>query len=336
MSLGDHLAHPITGEHLTEQQRHRQLVESAVWADEAGFDAVHLGEHHFNDYILSSPPIVLAAIAERTSNLILSTAVTLAANLDPVRVAEDYATLDLLSDGRVEIVTGRGSFFSNTFPGFGQDAKDARAIYTERVELLQLLLASEGVSWSGEHRTPLDNITVRPRPTRPDLPIWIGAGSPDSARLAARLGCRLMLPSVFGPPEMFIPIVDVYREEWEAAGRDSADIMIGSCCHAFVGDGPDDLLARFAPRYEHYWKFVDELIQLNTDGRVSLPFDLDDMLVGPAVAGTAQECVDRVGHIHDLFGHHRQLFMFDMGGISDLELQDNIGRFGAEVLTHLS
>jgi alkanesulfonate monooxygenase SsuD/methylene tetrahydromethanopterin reductase-like flavin-dependent oxidoreductase (luciferase family) len=137
MSLGDHLAHPITGEHLTEQQRHRQLVESAVWADEAGFDAVHLGEHHFNDYILSSPPIVLAAIAERTSNLILSTAVTLAANLDPVRVAEDYATLDLLSDGRVEIVTGRGSFFSNTFPGFGQDAKDARAIYTERVELLR-------------------------------------------------------------------------------------------------------------------------------------------------------------------------------------------------------
>jgi alkanesulfonate monooxygenase SsuD/methylene tetrahydromethanopterin reductase-like flavin-dependent oxidoreductase (luciferase family) len=334
MSLGDNLAHPLSNAQHSEASRHRQLVDYAVWAAEAGFDAVHIGEHHFNDYILSSPQIVLAAIGERTPDLILSTAVTLVPTLDPVRMAEDYATLDALSGGRVEIVAGRGNFFSRTYPAFGLKIADAREIFDEKVTLLRQLLDEENVTWSGKHRDPLNSITTRPRPTR-SMPMWIGAGSPRSAELAARLGCHLMLPSVFGHPKMFVPIVEQYREQWETYGHDPSDLKIGSCCHAFVGTDRSDMLARFVPRYEHYWNFVDELIQANSDGKVQLPFDLEASLAGPAVAGSAQECVDRMGEIYDLFGHDRQLFMFDMGGISNAELQETVLRFGEEVIPHL-
>ncbi len=334
MSLGDNLAHPLSGVQLSEAERHRQLVEQSVWAAEAGFDAVHIGEHHFNEYILSAPPVVLAAICERAPDIILSTAVTLVPTLDPVRAAEDYATLDVLSGGRVEIVAGRGNLFARTYPAFGLDAEDARSIFDERTELLQLLLTEEDVTWSGSTRPPLSGVTVRPRPTRP-IPMWIGAGSRSSAELAARLGCMLMLPSVFGPPAAFAPIVEYYRERWEAHGRDPADIRIGSCNHTFVGGDPDDLMARFAPRYESYWNFVTRLISDSTEGRVQLEFDLDTFLAGPAIAGNPQHCIDRVGELHELFGHHRQLFMFDMGGISDAELRENLQRFGETVLPHL-
>lgn len=334
MSLGDNLAHPTTGEHLTVGERHRQLVDYAAWAAESGFDAVHIGEHHFNDYVLSSPPVVLAAIGERVPDIILSTAVTLVPTLDPVRAAEDYATVDALSGGRVEIVAGRGNVFARTYPAFGLDVRQARAIFAERTELLLRLLREEDVTWTGEHRGPLDAVTIQPRPSR-DIPLWIGAGSLESAELAARLGCRLMLPSVFGHPTAFMPAVEHYRHVWAEAGRDEADMRVGACCHTYAGRDRDDMMRRFAPRYEHYWTFVDDLVRANTDGRMGFPFDLASFLEGPAVAGGVQECIDRIGEIHDLFGHDRQLFMFDMGGISDAELQETVARFGEEVIPHL-
>jgi len=333
-SLGDNLAHPKTGELLTEADRHRQLIRYSVWASESGFDAVHIGEHHFNDYMLSSPPVVLSAIGERVPDLILSTAVTLVPTLDPVRTAEDYSTLDNLFPGRVEIVTGRGNFFSRSYPAFGLDVHDAREIFEEKLELLQILLDRENVNWSGKFRPSLSDITIRPRPTG-DIPMWIGAGSQESALLAAKLGCRLMLPSVFGHPKMFVPIVEQYKEAWVQAGRNTDDIVIGSCSHAFVGLDRADMRERFVPRYGHYWNFVDQLISDNTGGKVQMPFDLESFLAGPAVAGSAQECVDRMGELHELLGHDRQLFMFDLGGISDDELEETVRRFGEEVLPHL-
>lgn len=259
---------------------------------------------------------------------------TLLPTLDPVRVAEDYATLDALSGGRVEIVAGRGNIFARTFPAFGLDVREARAIFAENTELLLTLLREEDVTWSGSYRAPLEGVTTRPRPTG-DLPVWIGAGSPESMELTAQLGCMLMLPSVFGHPKMFVPIVDAYRERWVELGRDPDDIRIGACCHTYVGPDRADMMKRFAPRYEHYWRWVDQLISANTDGRITMPFDLEQFLAGPAVAGSAQECIDRVGEIHEMFGHDRQLFMFDMGGISDGELRETVMRFGEEVIPHL-
>jgi alkanesulfonate monooxygenase SsuD/methylene tetrahydromethanopterin reductase-like flavin-dependent oxidoreductase (luciferase family) len=157
----------------------------------------------------------------------------------------------------------------------------------------------------------------------------------ESALLAAKLGCHLMLPSVFGHPKMFVPIVARYKEAWEDAGRDIDDILIGSCCHAFAGSSHDDMRERFVPRYGHYWNFVDQLISDNTGGKIQMPFDLESFLSGPAVAGSSQECIDRMGELHELLGHNRQLFMFDLGGISDGELEETVRRFGEEVLPHL-
>ncbi|MEL6983162.1 MAG: LLM class flavin-dependent oxidoreductase, partial [Actinomycetota bacterium] len=260
MSLGDLLADPTTGRRATEAERHRSLVDQAVLAEHCGFTAVHLGEHHFSDYMLSAPPVVLAAIGERTERLQLSTAVTLAGNLDPVRVAEDYATVDVLNDGRAEIVVGRGNLFTHTYAGFGHPMDTARPRYDESVALLVRLLAEEDVTWEGRFRPPLDGHTTRPRPLGP-LPVWVGAGSRESAELAADVGCCLMLPSVFGRPELFAPIVEIYRSRWAANGRDPVDARVGACSHTHVGPANAEAVATWEPYYRTYWDFVGGLLE---------------------------------------------------------------------------
>ncbi|MEL7156932.1 MAG: LLM class flavin-dependent oxidoreductase [Actinomycetota bacterium] len=188
MSLGDLLPDPNTGRCQTEGERHRSLVDQAVLAERLGFTSVHLGEHHFSDYMLSAPPVVLAAIGERTTDLRLSTAVTLAGNLDPVRVAEDYATVDVLSGGRVELVLGRGSLFHKTYEGFGHAVETARERYDESVALLATLLRQENVTWEGRFRPPLRGHTTRPRPS--GVPNTVGSMSqaPRSAASSAEPG----------------------------------------------------------------------------------------------------------------------------------------------------
>jgi alkanesulfonate monooxygenase SsuD/methylene tetrahydromethanopterin reductase-like flavin-dependent oxidoreductase (luciferase family) len=246
--LGDHLADPHTGYKSSHSARHRQIVELGVRAEQLGFDSVWLGEHHLCDYILSSPPVVLAAIGERTSRLRLGTGVTLLGSLDPVRAAEDYATLDVLSQGRVEVVTGRG-ILRRTYGDFGLDPSRSREIYDEHVELLLELWTREELHWRGRFRSPLEGITVKPLPhQKPHPPLWIGGGSSyDSVDLAARLGLRLMLPSVFAPPEAFAPHVERYRERYLAAGHDPARMQVlGAPSHALpaLGDGAAPALGR--------------------------------------------------------------------------------------------
>lgn len=331
MSLGDLLADPVTGTTMTELERHRSIVNQAVVAEELGFTAVHLGEHHFSDYQLSSPPVVLAAIAERTTNLRLSTAVTLGANLDPVRVAEDYATVDVLSSGRAEVVLGRGNLFVETYENFGQPVDTARALFDENVRLLQRLLTEEDVVWQGQFRSPLTGVTTRPRPVA-DLPVWIGAASPASAELAADIGAWLMLPTVFGKPEMFVGIADAYRERWEANGRSPADARVGACSHTHVA-ATQAAAAEWEPYYRNYWDFVGGLL----GGRGRWPaFDFDDLTCGPAIVGSPAQVVDRIGQWHEILNMDRHLFMFDLGGISQPALQTTLELFGEQVGPHIA
>ena len=331
MSLGDLLAHPTSGARVSEAARHRSLVDQAVAAERCGFTSVHLGEHHFSDYMLSAPPVVLAAIGERTADLRLSTAVTLAGNLDPVRVAEDYATVDVLSGGRVELVLGRGNLFTHTYEGFGHPVETARERYDESVSLLTTLLRTEDVTWEGRFRAPLRGHTTRPRPCG-DLPVWIGAGSRGSAELAADLGCWLMLPSVFGNPGLFAPIVEIYRERWEANGRDWAEARVGACSHTHVG--PDDAGAKatWEPYYRNYWTFVGTLLE---GSGMWPPFDYEGLLDGPAICGGVSEVVDRIGRWREILGHDRHLFMFDLGGMAGDQVIEVIERFGQEVVPQL-
>lgn len=332
MTLGDLLPDPLSGKIVTEAARHRSIVDQAVFAEQAGFTSVHLGEHHFSDYMLSAPPVVLAAIGERTATLRLSTAVTLAGNLDPVRIAEDYATVDALSNGRVELVLGRGNVFVRTYEGFGHDVETARERYNEHVSLLARLLTEEDVTWSGDFRPPLKGHTVRPRPTG-DMPMWIGAASPGSAKLAADLGCWLMVPSVFGKPEIFVPVVDIYREHWEAAGRDWSDARVGACSHIHVGATSQAARRGWEPYYRRYWAFVGGLIG---DNGMWPDFDLDELLAGPGICGSPAEVADRLESWRSIFDLDRHLLMFDLGGMDHPRLQQTLELFATEVMPSLA
>jgi alkanesulfonate monooxygenase SsuD/methylene tetrahydromethanopterin reductase-like flavin-dependent oxidoreductase (luciferase family) len=337
LSLGDHMTDPVTGVKTTQAERHRSLVEQAVLAEQLGFRSVHLGEHHFCDYILSAPPVVLAAIAERTSTLRLSTGVTLGANLDPVRVAEDYATLDLLSGGRIEPVIGRGTAFPHTFRAFGQDATVARSCFDEHVELLMRIWETDGpVTWCGAHRAALDAVVVLPRPMqRPRPPVWLGAGSRESVELAARLGLWLMLPSVFGAPASFRPAVDHYLECWEAAGRARADARIGCVSHCHVNTTSQQAHDTWRPRYTAYMTWVTDFVVRGMGGTVVPPFDYDAAVSSFAVCGSPAEVVERLGEIREQLQLDTQLLMFDMGGMPWPELQATIELAGTEVLPAL-
>jgi alkanesulfonate monooxygenase SsuD/methylene tetrahydromethanopterin reductase-like flavin-dependent oxidoreductase (luciferase family) len=234
MTLGDVVADPVTGLTPTAAERHRAIVEAAVVADEAGFEGVHIGEHHGIEYTTSAPPVILAAIGERTSRLRLSTAVTLAANLDPIRVAEDYATVDALSGGRCEVVVGRGNFFVSTYTLFGQRLEDSHELFAQNVELLAELWAGKEVNWAGSrHRAPISEFVLQPVPVGA-MPLWVGGGASESStELAARLGLDLMLPSAFGNPQMFEPVVESYREKFASYGH-PREPRVGACWHVNV------------------------------------------------------------------------------------------------------
>lgn len=333
LSLGDLLPDPNTGLERSEAERHRTLVDQGVLAEQIGMHSIHLGEHHGSSYQLSAPAVVLAAIGERTNTLTLSTGVTLVANLDPFRVAEDYSTLDVLTAGRAEIVAGRGSFFARTFEILGQDPKQSRALFNDHVDLLVKLLREENVHADGLR--PLHGETSRPRPFGQNIPVWIGGGSSkESVDLAAKLGCALMLPSVFAPPETFKPIADRYREQWSLAGHKSEPI-VGACCHTHVAHDSQTATKRFRTWYENYWNWVQDLIKSYTPRAEALPFDYEQMLAGPAIVGSPQEVLDRAKANQALLGLDRMIFMFDLGGIPDDVLYPSLELFGSSVIPQL-
>ena len=190
----------------------RDLLEEITTADEAGLDAFGIGEHHRHDFLDSSPTVILTAAAARTKQIRLTSAVTVLSAADPVRVFQDFATLDLISEGRAEIVVGRGSF-TESFPLFGHELKDYDSLFTEKLDLLLKIRANTEVNWSGRHRPTLTGQSVYPRPLQPELPIWVGVGgTPKSFERAGTLGLPLMVAIIVGEPHQFRPLVDHYRE----------------------------------------------------------------------------------------------------------------------------
>jgi alkanesulfonate monooxygenase SsuD/methylene tetrahydromethanopterin reductase-like flavin-dependent oxidoreductase (luciferase family) len=336
LSLGDLITDPVTRQRRTHAQRHRNLVDQAVLAETVGFSSVHLGEHHFCDYILSAPPIVLAAIAERTTHLRLSTGVALGVNLDPLRLAEDYATLDLLSGGRVEPVIGRGTFFPHTFAAFGQDPASAKDTFADNIELLVKVWSEESVTWTGSQGRTVTNLTVTPRPMQtPRPPIWAGVGaSVDSIELAARLGLWMMLPTVFGTVDMFRKAVDYYEARWAHYGHPAEAMRIGCCTHTFVHRNSQDARRIWEPRYRAYIEWVNDLQAKSSGGAMKGlgGFDFDNLVANTAMCGSPAELVDRMGQIGAALHLDQQILMFDMGGMPDPELFEAIELAGAEVI----
>lgn len=339
MTLGDQVTDPITGTVETPAERHRAIVEAAVVADQVGFHGAHIGEHHGLEYTTSAPPVILSAIGERTDNLRLSTAVALAANLDPVRAAEDYATVDALSGGRCEVVVGRGNFFVSTYTLFGQKIEDSHELFGDAVELLVQLWSGKPVTWAGSsHRPPIDDFVLQPTPVGA-MPLWIGGGASEStAELAARLGLDLMLPSAFGNPSMFAPIVEAYREKFAGYGHPHQP-RVGACWHVNVAETSQAARARWEPRYRTYFELMNTIIsRVNPDPPpfVKKPFDFDFLTTrGPALVGSPDEVADRLNTSAQMLGADTNLVYLDMGGQPAGEYRAMVELIGARVIPQL-
>lgn len=337
MTLGDMVQDPITGHLMSATERFRGLIAQSIAADRGGLYGINLGEHHGLPYCLSAPPVVLAAIAERTSRLRLGTAVALAANLDPLRMAEDYATLDVLSGGRVDLVTGRGNFFESTYALFGHDVDQSPARFREAMELTCALWPGKPLTWTGQFRAPINGETLQPAPIQSDaLPIWVGGGSSAAtAELAGELGLKLMLPSAFGPPHKFVEIAELYRAAYVAAGH-PGEPTVGACWHGWLAPTTQAAEERFAPRYRAYHAWMQKiLVRVNrsTPEYLMRPFDFEFLRTrGPAIVGSPQQFTERLVELATLVGADVNLIYTDMGGAPTDEQLAVIELLAAEVI----
>lgn len=340
MSLGDMIDDPVTGTPFSAPEKYRMWLEAAEIADRGGFHGVNFGEHHGIDYTFSAPPVMLAAVAARTQKLRLGTAVALAANLDPLRLAEDYATVDVISGGRVELVTGRGNFFETTYTLFGQNPAASAARFAEAMELLCELWKGEPVRWTGQFRPPINGERLQPTPVQQGIPpFWIGGGSSaETAQLAGRLGLKLMLPSAFGRPDKFVPVVDIYREAFDKASH-AHKAQVGACWHGWVARDGAAAHARFKPRYQAYHDFSQQLIKRvnpNPPAYFTNAFDYEMLTTkGPAIVGTPQQFIDRIAELHELLRADVNLIKMDMGGVPTGEFLDMIQLVAEEVIPEL-
>src|SRR5205809_1246826 len=242
-SFGERTPDPRTGRTISAEERIRRLLEEIELADQVGLDVFGVGEHHRSEFVVSTPAVVLAAAATRTKRIRLTSAVTVLSSDDPVRVFQDFATLDLISGGRAEIMAGRGSF-TESFPLFGYDLADYDDLFEEKLGLLLRIRESERVSWRGTHRAPIEDLPVFPRPVQDPLPLWIAVGGhPESVVRAGRLGLPLALAIIGGEPRRFVPLVDLYREAGRRARHDPPGM---GRSHKPPGPLPDD-----SPRKGH-------------------------------------------------------------------------------------
>ena len=303
--------HPVSGQSLSGAERMQHLMEEIELADQVGLDVFGVGEHHRPDYLVSSPAVVLAAAAVRTKRIRLTSAVTVLSSDDPVRVFQDFATVDLLSNGRAEIMAGRGSFIES-FPLFGYDLDDYDVLFSEKVDLLLKLRESERVSWSGTTRAPLRDFGVYPRPVQATIPIWIAVGgTPQSVARAGTLGLPLALAIIGGQPERFAPLVDLYRESGRQAGHDASRLRVSINSHAFVADSSAAAGDVFFPPYAEVMSRIggERGWPPTTRGQ----FEAMRSPRGALLVGDPQEVIDKILFEHEIFHHDRFLAQMALG-----------------------
>lgn len=332
LSLLDLLPDPVSGRMPSAARRYHELIRMAVRGEEAGFCALGVGEHHFSHYALPSPFLVLSHAAAATKRIDLGTSVTLLANADPVRIAEDLATLDVLSDGRAEATFARGVDL-DTMHAFGIDSiEELRPRFEEYLRLVLRLLTEEEVTWSGSFRAPLHKVRLEPRPVqRPRPRINIGGGlSTVSADLAADLALPFVLPSLFRFPQDYADIVQRYRERMEANGF-AEQVSVTFPCYLHVATTSQEARHRWRPYFENYVEFAS---MVRSAGARS--FEFDELICGPAVCGSPAEVVQRLGEIADLLGLDRIMALIDAGGIPVDLVDDVVDMVGAGVIPFLA
>jgi probable LLM family oxidoreductase len=320
---------PQTGRTISAAARLRDLLEEIELADQVGLDVFGVGEHHRPDFVVSAPAVVLGAAAVRTKSIRLTSAVTVLSSDDPVRVFQDFATVDLLSGGRAEIMAGRGSFIES-FPLFGYDLEDYDELFSEKLELLLKLRDGERVTWSGEHRAPLKDRGVYPRPIQNPLPIWIAVGgTPESVVRAGTLGLPLALAIIGGTPERFVPLVDLYREAGARAGHDPSTLAVSINSHAYVADDSQRAADEFFPPYAEAMSRIGR--ERGWPPTTRAQFDAMRSPRGALAIGSPQEVIDKILAQHELFHHQRFLAQLTVGTMPHRSVMRAIELLGTQV-----
>ena len=320
---------PATGTLISPEQRLRNLLETIELADQVGLDVFGLGEHHRPDFVSSAPAVILAAAAVRTKRIRLSSAVTVLSSDDPVRVFQEFATLDLLSGGRAEIMAVRGSFIES-FPLFGYDLADYDELFAEKLELLLKLRESERVTWSGRHRAALDDLGIYPRPVQNPLPVWIAVGgTPASVVRAGTLGLPLAIAIIGGVPERFAPLAHLYRDAVQRAGHDPASLPISINSHGFIADDSQQAADDYFPSFA---------IVMNKIGRergwapiTRQQFEASRTLRGADFVGSPEEIAEKILFQHSIFGHQRLLLQLGVGTIEHAKVMRAVELLGTQV-----
>jgi alkanesulfonate monooxygenase SsuD/methylene tetrahydromethanopterin reductase-like flavin-dependent oxidoreductase (luciferase family) len=332
-TFGDITPDPATGRAIGAQQRYAEVLAAAKLAEEAGFDVFGIGEHHRLDLPIASPAAFMAAIAAATKRIRLTSAVTILTTLDPVRVFQDFATVDLLSGGRAEIIAGRGAYIES-FALFGEDMADYDALFAEKLDLLIKLNESERVTWQGRFRPPLNDAQISPRPVD-KLPIWLGAGgNPETMLHAADLGLPVILANISKPPADFAGQIAAYRRRHAEKGHAAGARKVAIATHAHVAKDSQTTLDEFYPHYNAY--FRAHVPRAGFTGEVSREvYDKRAAADGPIFVGSPQQIVDKLMYEHELFGHDRFLAQIDIGGLPYKKVAQSIELMAAHVLPAL-
>jgi len=316
---------PATGRAITAAERLRNMLEEAALAEKVGLDVFAIGEHHRPDFAVSAPAVALAAVAATTSRLRLTSAVTVLSSEDPVRVFQQYATLDLVSGGRAEIMAGRGSFIES-FPLFGHDLGEYDALFAEKLELLLRLRASEHVTWSGRRRAPLDGIGVYPRPVQDPLPLWIAVGgNPSSAVRAGMLGLPMALAIIGGMPERFAPFAEIHRRAAAESDQDAPRLSINS--HGLIADTWEEAVEGSWPQFNAMFTQIGRERGWPPMSRED--FEASTALRGANVVGSPEQVVEKILFQHEIFGHDRVLVY--MSSLDHAKTMRSIELYGTEV-----
>jgi probable LLM family oxidoreductase len=318
---------PVTGQILSPEQRMRNLLEEVELAEQVGLDVFGIGEHHRPDFIVSSPATVLAAAAARTKRIRLTSAVTVLSSDDPVRVFQDFATLDLISGGRAEIMVGRGSFIES-YPLFGYDLRNYDELFEEKLDLLLRLRSSERVTWSGKHRPAIDDLGVYPRPVQEPLPVWVAVGG--TAKSAARtgaLGLPMALAIIGGMPERFAPLAQLHRQAAARNGQREPALSINS--HGLIADRSQDAADIAFPPFAMLMNQLGKERGWPPMSREQ--FEASRGLRGANFVGSPDEVIEKILFQHQIFGHQRFLLQFSVGTIPHDKMMRSIELFGTKV-----
>lgn len=309
----------------------KELLERITHADRCGLDVFGIGEHHRKEFLDSAPALILAAAAAKTQRIKLSSAVTVLSAADPVRVFQNFATLDLISEGRAEMVVGRGSF-TESFPLFGLDLQDYDALFTEKLELLLQIRKQNTVTWSGKFRAPLYNQSIYPRPLQEKIPVWIGVGgTPESFVRAGTLGLPLMVAVIGGETHRFRPLVDLYREAGARAGFSQGQLQVGLHSLGYVAETSTQAVEDFYPGYAEIFTRIGR--ERGWPPVTRQHFDSQNSPRGAYLVGNPEEVAEKLlRHSESLGGISRFTFQMDNAKLSHEQLLNAIELIGKKVM----